>query len=222
MPMTMKHHVLLALTVLSVSGVSLQAQQFGIAGRVGTLGLGAEAAAALTDRVVLRGGMSVTPFEPSMNFSDLDVTLELPTWYNVGVDIYLNGAMRFGGGILFKGDDPRLTGEFTTNQDIGGQTFTPQEIGKLVAVIDSKARVPYLLVGFGKHTAPGIGLFLDMGVAFQGTPNFLLSTEGGTLSDDTGPLRTALDAEATEFEQDAGSYLRFWPILNVGLRIGID
>ena len=63
--------------------------------------------------------------------------------------------------------------------------------------------------------------FLDLGVAFLGAPGFRLETEGGTLSDDSGPLRTALDAEAAQFEEDAGRYLELWPILSLGLRIGI-
>ena len=197
------------------------AQSIGIAGRVGTLGLGAEAAIGLTDRVVVRGGLGLMPVEPSITVSDLDVTLELPTWYNVGVDVYVTGAMRIGGGLLFKADDPMLRGVFTTNQDIGGQQFTPQEIGTLVAVLDSKNQVPYFLIGFGKHTAPGVGLFLDLGVAFLGEPNFLLSTEGGTLPDDSGQMRAALDQEAAQFEEDAGTYLKLWPILSLGLRIGV-
>lgn len=219
--MTKTTAVGLALAISTIVPGRAEAQQIGVGGRVGTLGLGAEAAVALTDRVVVRGGLGLMPVEPSLTVSDIDVTLELPTWYNVGVDLYVTGAMRIGGGLLFKADDPTLTGVFTTDQDIGGQTFTPQEIGTLIAVIDSKGQVPYALIGFGKHTAPGVGLFFDLGVAFLGAPDFRLSAEGGTLSDDSGPFRDALDAEAAQFEEDSGRYLEFWPILSLGLRIGI-
>ncbi len=219
--MLKKCSLMVAVAVAASTPGSAHAQSIGIAGRVGTLGLGAEAAIGLTDRVVVRAGLGLTPVEPSLTLRGIETTLELPTWYNVGVDLYVTGAMRLGGGLLFKADDPTLTGVFTTNQDIGGTTFTPQEIGTLVAVLDSKSQVPYVLIGFGKHTAPGIGLFLDLGVAFLGEPDFQLSAVGGTLPDDSGALRTALDAEATEFEDAAGSYLKFWPILSLGLRIGI-
>jgi len=195
--------------------------QTGIAGRVSTLGLGGELAIDVTDRLVLRGGIGITPVEPSSNLGDIDVSLELPTWYSAGLDLYLNGAMRIGGGVLFKGEDPRFTGRFTADQEIGGQTFTPQEIGTLIAVLDSPNQIPYALIGFGKHTAPGAGLFVDFGVAFLGAPDIRMSTEGGTLAADSGPLRTALDAEAQEFEEDAGRYLELWPILTLGFRIGM-
>ena len=216
--MLKKYALLIALAAVAGAPDDAHAQTIGIGGRVGTLGVGAEAAISLSDRVVVRGGVGLIPVEPSLTLSDIDVTLELPTWYNVGVDFYLTSAMRIGGGLLFKADEPTLKG---TSQDIGGTTFTPQEIGTLVGVLDSKDQVPYVLIGFGKHTAPGIGLFLDLGVAFLGEPDFQLSAEGGTLSDDSGPLRTALDNEAAQFEDDAGQYLKFWPILNLGLRIGI-
>lgn len=219
--MKMRPFVLLIAACAAVPP-SAGAQSLGIAGRVGTLGLGGEAAIGLTDRLVIRGGLGLTPsmLEPRATFDDLEVDLILPNWYNVGVDLYLNGAMRLGGGVLFKSDDPSLVGEFNAPQDIGGTTFTPDEIGKLEGVIDSSDRVPYVLLGFGKHTAPGIGLFLDLGVAFLGEPDVRLTSSGGTLSNDP-TMQNALDQEAEDFEADMRTYLRFWPILSLGLRMGL-
>jgi hypothetical protein len=218
--MACKRAFVFLVTVALAVPVSAAAQSLGIGARVGTLGLGGEAAVGLTDRIVVRGGMGFTPFEPSATFDDIDVKLSLPTWYNAGVDLYLNGAMRIGAGMLFKADDPELTGTFNQSQDIGGQTFTPAEIGTLVGVVDSSDSAPYLLLGFGKHTSPGIGLFLDLGVAFLGDPQVTLDSEGGTLSNDPS-MRNALDQEAQDFEDDMRTYLRFWPILSLGLRIGL-
>lgn len=197
------------------------AQTLGIGGRIGTLGVGGEAAAEVTERIVLRGGFGLLPLEPNATFDDLKVTLSLPNWYNVGVDLYLNGSLRLGGGVVFKSEDLSLAGDFTSPQDIGGTTFTPEELGTLTGVIDSSDRAPYVLIGFGKHTAPGLGLFLDLGVVFLGEPDISLGAEGGSFSDDTDPLRSALDAEAANFEAEMGTYLKLWPILSAGLRIGL-
>lgn len=196
------------------------AQGAGIGIRAGTLGVGGEAALSLTDRIVLRGGAGFAPFDPKATFDDLDVTLKLPTQYNVGLDLYLTGAMRVGGGLLFR-SAPEVTGEFTTPQDIGGSSYTPAELGTLKGVIDSGDRVPYILIGFGRHTAPGFGLFIDLGVAFLGDPDVRLDTEGGTLSSDVDPLRSSLDQEAANFEDDMRTYLRYWPILSLGFRVGL-
>jgi hypothetical protein len=206
---------------VAVPDAPVAAQGFGFGFRAGTLGLGGEAAMGLGERVVARAGIGWNPYDPDIALSEIDVTAELPTWYSAGLDFYLNGAVRIGAGVLFKPDDPTLSAVFTQNQEIGGQTFTPQQIGTLVGVIDSRDGVPYALVGFGRHTAPGVGLFVDFGVAFLGDPDFRLDAEGGSLSSGSGPLRDALDTEEQEFEDDAGAYLRFWPIINLGLRIGV-
>jgi hypothetical protein len=216
-----KRALALLFVATSTAPVSGDAQGLAFAGRAGTLGLGGEAAIALTEPVVLRGGIGFTPFEPTMTFGGLDVALDLPTVYNVGIDFYLNGAFRIGGGMLFRAGDPEVRGEFTESQEIGGTTFTPQEIGTLHGVLDAKDRATYVLIGFGRHTAAGIGLFLDLGVAFVGDPSVRLSASGGTLSDDPATI-SALEQEAMEFEEDMQGYLKLWPILSIGIRLGAN
>lgn len=213
---------LLAAGLVALPG-GLSAQAFGVAARVGSLGAGAEAALGLGlgSRVVLRGGLGFLPLEPDVTIDDIDFTLKFPdSWYNLGADLYLTGSFRVGGGILFKSDDPSVEGVLNSNVDIGGRDFTPQEIGTLTGVFDSRDSAPYLILGFGKHTASGVGLFVDMGAAFLGEPTVQLDARGGTFSDEA-ELRQRLDVEERNLEDDAGSYLKLWPILNVGLRIGL-
>jgi hypothetical protein len=197
------------------------AQNLGVAARAGTLGLGAEAGLGLGDRLVLRGGLGLMPLEINGTVSDIDLTFELPrTWYNLGVDLYLNHIVRVGGGFLFKPDDVTLVAVPTTSQDIGGQQFTPEQIGTLLGSLDSGGRAPYVLIGFGKHTSSGIGLTLDIGAAFFEETRVALDAEGGTLSSDPD-FRDRLEAEARNFEADLPRYIDIWPILNLGLRIGV-
>jgi hypothetical protein len=207
-----------ALILVLPSAVS--AQGFGVAGRVGTQGVGGEVALGLTSAFVIRGGASTSPYEPNVTMNDVNVTLKLPQWYSVGADLYLGGAFRIGGGMLFKSEDPSIEGVFTANQDIGGRSFTPAELGTLTGVLASKSQVPYVLIGFGNHTSTGIGLFLDLGVAFLGDPEISLSSSGGSFGDQA-ELISRLNAEAADWEDQAGSYLNYWPILNIGLRIGV-
>lgn len=216
-----KYALVLSLSAcVAVPGLAA-GQGVGVAARVGTLGLGGEAAVGFADRVVIRGGFGYALVEPTATFDDLDVTLDLPNLYNVGLDFYLNGAFRLGGGILFRSRDPKVAATFDTPQDIGGTSFTPQELGTLTGVIASRDPAPYVLLGFGKHTDPRIGLFVDLGVAFLGDPTVSLGASGGTLSDQSDPLRSALDREAESFENDMRTYLRIWPILSLGLRVGL-
>jgi hypothetical protein len=221
----MKHAIAVTFAVTLAASASASAhaaaQTAGVGLRVGTLGFGADVAFALGERIVARGGVGLNPIDPETRFSEIDVTAELPTWYNVGLDLYLNGALRLGAGVLLKPSDPTLRGVFTQDQEVGGQTFTPEEIGTLIGVIDSRGQAPFVLIGFGKHTATGIGLYVDLGLAFLGQPEFELDAVGGTLDSSSGQFRAALDREEQEFEDDAGAYLRFWPIVNLGLRFGV-
>jgi len=218
----MRKHVLTVLVAAcALVPAPSRAQGLGLAARAGTLGLGSEAAIGVTDRIVLRGGFGVNPFDPSATLDDIDVELSIPTWYNAGVDIYLNGAMRVGGGVLIKREDPSLRAELDGPQDIGGTTFTPEEIGTVSGVFDSADQLPFLLIGFGKHTVPGVALFIDLGLAFLGESDVSLDASGGTLSDDPA-TQAALDQEAQDFEDDLPTYLQFWPILSLGLRVGIN
>lgn len=214
--------VLLAtLALLLTVSVSATAQGVGIAARAGTLGLGGEAALGLGDRLVIRGGVGVLPWEVEGTIDDIDLTLELPrTSYNVGADLYLTDAFRLGGGMLFRSEDVLVSGTPTTTWNIGGRDFTPEELGTLRGRVASGPRAPYVLLGFGKHTSSGIGLTLDLGAAFLDEPDVALDSEGGTFSDEP-ELRARLDAEERTFEEESPAYLNLWPILNLGLRIGV-
>jgi len=130
----------LSTALLLVVPVAVSAQGFGIAGRAGTLGLGAEVALGLSDKFVIRGGLGLMPFEPSATIDDIDFTLTLPEkWITIGADIYLGGSFRIGGGMLFKPDDPTITGEIVGGSvEIGDQIYTSTDVSQLTGVLDAK------------------------------------------------------------------------------------
>ena len=222
---------LVAVTVASLMFVpgAVTAQGFGIAGRAGTLGIGAEAALGLSGPLVVRGGIGLMPLEidPSSFWepgTDVDATLKLPeTWYNIGADLYLGGSFRIGGGMLFKPDDPTLTGTLTGSAsiEIGGTTYTATDVAEVTGTLNSKDSAPYVLIGFGKHTSSGIGLFLDLGVAFLGEPEVELSAIGNAAVIGSDAFQSRLRSEEQTLEDDVGQYLKYWPLINFGLRIGV-
>jgi hypothetical protein len=214
-----KSYTIVALIALLVGSTPAHAQ-FGIAARAGTLGLGVEGAIGLTERVVVRGGLGLSGLGATTTFDGIEVALTLPdNWYNVGIDLYLNGALRVGGGVLFKSDDPTITGRIENGVDVGGRTFTQAELGTLTGRVLSDDRAAYALIGFGKHTSSGIGLSLDVGAAFLGSPTVSLESEGGTFADQA-ELNSRLAQEALAFEADMKTYLKVWPILNLAIRVG--
>lgn len=209
---------------------ALDAQGFGIGARAGTLGVGAEGALGLSDNLVIRGGLGLLPIE--RDISDLvdvgtnaNVNLTFPkTWANVGVDLYLGGSMRIGGGILFKPDNPEVEGSLTAGGsfEIGGKTYTVSEVASVTGTLDAKKQVPYFLVGFGKHTKTGIGLFLDVGGAYLGDNALKLNASGNPTVVNSADFQTRLRQEEQDMLDELPTWAtKFWPILNIGIKFGI-
>lgn len=210
---------------LAAAPAALAAQGFGVAGRIGTLGIGAEGALGLGPSFVVRAGLGLMPFSPSTTIDDIDFELSLPdTWFNVGGDLYLGGSgFRIGGGLLVKPDDPTLVGELTegTRIEIGDQDYGRDQVSALEGTIDSRNTAPYFLIGFGKHTSSGVGLFLDVGAAVLGEPEVRLSAKGDRAVVESDQFQAELRKQEQRTEDDIGSYLNFWPIINLGVKIGL-
>ena len=221
--------VAVSVAVLAFVPAQVTAQGFAVAGRGGTLGFGAEGALAFGPNVAIRGGMGLWPIEfDATEWWDagplVEATLKLPkTWYNIGADLYLGGSFRVGGGLLFKSEDPSLTASLPSGAsiEIGGITYSAAEVGEVVGRVDSKSKAPYAIIGFGKHTQSGIGLFLDLGVAFLGdSPVVLEGTQGSIINSPV--FQTALRVEEAQLEEDLPTWARkYWPILNLGIKIGV-
>lgn len=202
-----------AMPLAGQSGVALS-------GRVGTLGVGAEAALGLGERFGVRAGFAVQPWEPSRTFDDIEFTLDLGTpSFQALVDLYpLGGGFRLSGGLVHFGSEHEVRGEPTSSVDIGGQTYTPEQIGVLSGVFETKATAPYAGIGFGRLAGrSGAGFVVDLGVAFQGEPDVRLAASGpiSGLPD----FQENLADEEREIEDDAEVF-RFYPVLSIGFVIG--
>jgi len=221
----------LSAVALILTPAAVEAQGFAIAGRAGTLGIGAEAAVGLGKNAALRGGIGLLPIERDASSfwdigNDVDVKIKLPKkWYNVGVDLYLGGGFRIGGGMLFKPDDPTVTARLagSASIELGDSTYRVDQVTEVVGSVNSKSQAPYALIGFGKHVKSGIGLFLDLGVAFLGdSPVKLEATDGDPLVLNSAEFQTQLAREQQNLEDDLPTWARkYWPILNVGIKVGI-
>lgn len=221
---------ILCAAALIVLPAAVSAQAIGIGARIGTLGIGAEAAVGLGSRLALRGGVGLTPIETDASRfwdvgDDVDATFKLPkTWYNIGADLYLGGGLRVGGGMLFKPDDPTITGTLTTTGSIqiGDSTYYGTAVSEITGAVDSKTQAPYVLIGFGKEAAPGIGLFLDLGVAFLGEPVVTLTATGDPVVTNSPEFKSQLVAEQQKLDDDLPTWAKkYWPILNIGIKVGI-
>jgi hypothetical protein len=220
----MRKSLTLAATIaLAIPAGAVAQTGFGAGVKAGSIGIGAEAAVGFGQMIAIRGGAAIFPVDFDGTFSDIDFEVDLPdTYVNIGVDVYpTGGSFRLSGGLLIKPDNPKLRGTFTEPQEIGGRTYTPQQIGTLVGEIDSGSTAPFAMLGFGRHTSTGLGFYADLGAAFLKEPTLSLRQEGGTLSGaERAEFEQRLEQERQDIEDDLGGYLRVYPILQLGLRIG--
>jgi hypothetical protein len=197
-------------------------QSLGVGARAGFLGLGGEAAVELNRSVVLRGGFGVFPLDFTGEYSEVSYTVTPPSSIgNVGIDLYPGGrGFRIVAGIMSRsGDVEILSGDLSDGSpvQIGDEEYN--QPGTISGVLKSKSTAPFVGIGFGRHTAPGFGLFLDFGVAFVGDPEVSLDASG-PVRDVPGFLEN-LRKEEREIEEVGGGLLKYWPVFSVGIRLGI-
>jgi hypothetical protein len=73
-----------------------------------------------------------------------------------------------------------------TNQSYGYITYTPADIGKIKTEIQVNSLMPYLGIGLGKAVPTNrLGLGLDIGFYYQGSPKFNFQSEGSFKPSDT-------------------------------------
>lgn len=208
--------------LLVVAGLLIPAAasaQLGLAVRAGTMGVGPEAAFGFGDRLVVRAGLAIQTRDVETSFDGIAVRLDMPRyWYHAGLDYHLGPALRVGAGVVIRPDQVGIRGTFDRPVALGGETLSSTQIGDLAGTITASREAPYVLVGVGRHVSPGVGLSLDVGAAYFGSPATTLVASGGTYPQ--AALSSLLDTEAEAFDDDMKTYLRLWPILSVSLKIG--
>ena len=214
---------------ITVAPTALSAQ-IGVAVKAGSTGVGGDVALGLGESLVLRGGFGYVPFDLSdISIGDINADFSLPTFLTAGVDFYPGGGgFRLMGGVLVRSGDYEMSGDVSGSTTIGDQTYTSS--GTVTGLITNSKTAPYVGIGFGKHTNSGIGLFIDLGVAFAGDPTVDLSASG-PISNEPG-FQSELQKEEAKIQADLrgegdGNYvdlpfsLKTWPFAQIGLRIGL-
>ncbi|MYG80307.1 MAG: hypothetical protein F4187_00375 [Gemmatimonadetes bacterium] len=201
--------------------------QVTIGGRAGTLGLGAELVVITNEVVSLRAGAGFAGFDADVTSlfrleDNRQGSLAVPkSMYTLGLDFAV-GNFRIGGGVLYKERNPvyALNLGDGARIDIGGSTYTQPEVTSLTTTLVSREWAPYALVGLGQPVARGLGLFLDVGVAFLGDSDLAMSATGQGRVVASRRFRRDLDTERQNVRNDAGDLVKYWPILSMGVQFG--
>lgn len=185
---------------------------------VSTLGVGLQAGLRFNDYVGARigGNWFEYDFERSYDDVDYDVDLNLGSAGSL-LDIYpFGGGFRLSGGVRLNFNQADLTGSPNGGFEIGGTTYTADEVGTLDGGVDFNTFAPYLGLGYGATLFDGaLELAFDAGAMYHGRPDVDLSASGGSLSNDPA-LQADLAEERAAIEDDLDGF-RFYPVIGVSL-----
>jgi len=183
------------------------AEGHAVAVRVGALGIGPEYTYELNDRVAFRGGIYGAELGFDDEQSGIDYEFDV-VWDSlaVGVDFHpLKTALRLSAGFLKNDNGLRAIARPTSNENVGGTTYTPQEIGTLTGSVGFDDTAPFLGVGWDWSRDKRIfGMSFDVGVLDQGDPVVTLTGNGTLLgnpqfeqdiNDEEAELQGSLDGD---------------------------
>jgi hypothetical protein len=210
-----------AAALLSAGSAMAQTSEPGVSvgATAGTSGVGLDVQVKLGPIFTLRGSTDRLTWEADESYDGIDYAGDL-TFDTVGgfIDMHpmANGFLISGG--AYAGDrDIALSATPTGPVNIGGQTYTPGQVGTLNGAIKLSGVAPFLGIGwddtFYRNSRWGIRAIA--GVAWSEAPEVALTSTGGSLSNDP-TLQARLRDESQTITDEAEGYGLF-PIIQIGL-----
>lgn len=195
------------------------AQTTAVGASVGTPGLGVQASVKLNDLIVLRGAVDGLSISRDEDYSDIeyDGKAKLLTG-GLFADLHPGGGAFFVSGGAYVGKrEINLRAQPTAPVEIGGQIFTPAQVGRLDGEAKLSKLQPFVGLGFD-NTFVGDrnwGFRAMAGVSFSKRPDVDLTASGGALSNDAS-FQARLRAEEAEARDDAKDF-KYFPVVQLGV-----
>lgn len=209
---------LLSAALLSASYTTTAAAEgnFTLGVSAGSLGFGPELAYRFGPHLGLRANAAFYKHEDTEDLDDVEYDAELKLdSYGAMLDWYpFGGGFRFSIGGRVNNNVIELDGQPTTSVEIGDETFTPAQLGRLTGTVTTDSFAPALTLGYGGALAQGFTLGFELGVMKQGSPQIEnLRATGGTFSNNP-ILLEQLAIEERQAEEDAEDY-EYWPVVSL-------
>lgn len=182
--------------------------------KAGTLGLGVEGTWRPIPWFDLRAGVNSYEYDHDGTEGgiDYDATLDLQSWYGTANFRMPLSPFRVTAGVFNNGNELRLVSRETGPIDVGGTTFTSAEVGTLQGLTTFEDVAPYAGIGFDFGLFGKVGLNLDLGVMYQGTPEVALMSDGLLANDPV--FQDALENERAELQEDVDKY-KLYPVASL-------
>lgn len=202
--------------LISAFSLSFAHADTGVNLKAGTLGVGVELSKSFSDEFSLGLGINSYDYKTTDRASDIDYDFNFDLQSAVLLANYhpFSGTFRFTGGVVYNKNELSLTGKPTgTNYVINGQSYTAGQVGSLTGQLKFNNSAPYLGFGWGNRPGGRLGLSVDVGVLYQGSPKLFLNATGA-LSDPA--LASDLEQERRSAEEDLSDF-EWYPVLSLGM-----
>lgn len=206
---------LLALA-LTTSGTAVADNDFGLGLKASTLGIGLEGTWRPLSYMDVRVGANVFDYDDDGSRAGVnyDATLNLESFYATANLRFPLSPFRVTAGVYSNGNELNLVSLDSGTFDIGGQTYTSADVGRLSSTTSFSSTAPYVGVGFDFSAFGKVGMNLDFGLLWQGDPKVSLSADGLLASDPT--FLASLESERQELLDVVKDY-KAWPVISLGL-----
>jgi hypothetical protein len=188
---------------------------FGI--RASTQGAGIEVSRKLGKSTALRVGLNYTNIDFTSNQAGIEYQADFEfKSANLFLDYYpRNGPFRLTGGLVIDQNKASVTALPGLSYTIGDITFTEAEVGTLEGSVSFSDVTPYVGIGIGNPFRGGKWTFTLEAGAYLINPQAVLTSTGGTLSNDPA-LLAEIEREVTDLNNDMDS-LPVWPVIGFTL-----
>ena len=204
------------LLALAASGTALADHNFGVGVKAGTLGLGVEGTWRPLPYIDFRAGFNQYDYNDNGFYGGInyDAEISLDNYYVTGNLRFPLSPFRLTGGLYSNGNEfNAVSGDNGAIILIGGDPYSAAAVGTVSATAAFDSTSPYFGVGFDFTLLGKVGMNLDFGVLWQGSPQISMATDGLLSGDPT--VEASLDAERAELENELGDY-KAWPVVSLG------
>lgn len=201
---------------LAAAGTASADNNFGFGVKAGTLGLGVEGTWRPLPYLDVRVGVNQYDFSDNGIYGGIsyDAELSLDTYYVTGNFRFPLSPFRLTAGVFSNGNEfNAVSADNGAIILIGGDPYPADAVGTVTSGASFGSTSPYVGVGYDFTLFGKVGMNLDFGVLWQGSPNVLIATDGILAGDPT--FEASLEAERLALEDDLSDF-KAWPVISLG------
>ncbi|MDH3442248.1 MAG: hypothetical protein OEM63_15930 [Gammaproteobacteria bacterium] len=203
------------LLAISTCGVAnADDSQWGVGIKAGTLGLGLEARWSGLPYMDVRLGANQYTLDASGRQANVlyESELNLETYYLTANFHFPLSPFRVTAGVFSNANEFNMASAEPGDFNVGGDFYTANEVGSMVATTSFASSAPYFGLGFDFELFGKAGLNFDFGVLWQGEPEVALTADGSLFDDST--FLASLEAERLDLEDDMSAF-KAYPVVSI-------